>query len=162
MVSSMIISGRLVNPHNHIIVSFYDLILCRKNKIKALFGYWTHCVFSCDAQAYESYLKSGKPLPTVKVDENYNEVSANGRMPATRTSLGNENRTMHNSYSESEVMNMSKHERASQLHKTGTLADNTNLSNAHNSHQNYHLLDCEEIWRVAPRPPHSAEVSIDR
>lgn len=44
-------------------------ILHRKNKVKALFGYWTHCFYTCDASAYEDYIKSGKRLPTLEVDE---------------------------------------------------------------------------------------------
>lgn len=46
----------------------------KKRKIKALFGYWTHCFYTCDVAAYESFVKSGKRLPTIEVDEFFNDI----------------------------------------------------------------------------------------
>lgn len=36
-----------------------------------MYGYWTHCFYSCDADAYDSYVKSGKKLPMAQFDKNY-------------------------------------------------------------------------------------------
>lgn len=47
-----------------------------KKKVKALFGYWTHCFYTCEPQAYEDYLKSGKRLPTLEVDEFFVEKNS--------------------------------------------------------------------------------------
>lgn len=37
-----------------------------------MYGYWTHCFYSCDSHAYESYLKTGKKLPMAQFDKNSN------------------------------------------------------------------------------------------
>ena len=47
----------------------------KKRKISALYGYWTHCVYSCDVDSFEAYIKSGKKLPTIEVDEHFNEIT---------------------------------------------------------------------------------------
>ena len=45
----------------------------KKRKLSALYGFWSHCVYSCDVDAFEAYVKSGKTLPTLDVDEFFNE-----------------------------------------------------------------------------------------
>jgi hypothetical protein len=47
-----------------------------KNKKKALYGYWTHCMYSCNPNEFDEYVRSDKQLPMVKLDENFNEVEA--------------------------------------------------------------------------------------
>ena len=58
---------------NKLTINFCDefilmILIYRKNKIKALYGYWTHCFYSCDIKTYEDYLKSNKVIPTVNID----------------------------------------------------------------------------------------------
>jgi hypothetical protein len=50
--------------------------LNRKNKVKALYGYWSHCLYSCDAHAYEAWMKSNKPLPLVQLDSHFNVINS--------------------------------------------------------------------------------------
>lgn len=40
-----------------------------------MYGYWTHCFYSCDVDSYESHIKSGKKLPMTQFDKNYNPTS---------------------------------------------------------------------------------------
>jgi len=42
-----------------------------------LYGYWTHCLYSCDPSTYDSYIKQNKPLPTVRLDQFFNVINAN-------------------------------------------------------------------------------------
>lgn len=37
-----------------------------------MYGYWTHCFYSCDPEAFESFTKTGKKLPMAQFDKNYN------------------------------------------------------------------------------------------
>lgn len=39
-----------------------------------MYGYWSHCLYSCDVESFESYVKSNKQLPTAKFDKYYNVV----------------------------------------------------------------------------------------
>jgi hypothetical protein len=41
----------------------------RKNRVKALYGYWTHCFYSCDVKVYEDYIANNKNIPTLSMDE---------------------------------------------------------------------------------------------
>lgn len=44
------------------------------NKLKAMYGYWTHCLYSCDAESFENYLKTNKTLPVAKYDKYFNII----------------------------------------------------------------------------------------
>jgi hypothetical protein len=48
----------------------------RKNKVRALFGNWTNCFYSCDANSYDSYTKSSKALPMAEFDQHLNQLSS--------------------------------------------------------------------------------------
>jgi hypothetical protein len=37
--------------------------------MKALYGYWTHFLYSCSVETYENYLKMHKELPKLHIDE---------------------------------------------------------------------------------------------
>lgn len=39
-----------------------------------MYGYWSHCLYSCEVESFESYIKSNKPLPTSEFDKFYNVV----------------------------------------------------------------------------------------
>lgn len=48
--------------------------LKRGNKVKALYGYWTHCIYSCDVESFESFVEAKKPFPVAKFDKYFNVV----------------------------------------------------------------------------------------
>lgn len=48
----------------------------KKNKVRALFGNWTNCFYSCDANSYDSYTKSSKALPMAEFDQHLNQLSS--------------------------------------------------------------------------------------
>ncbi len=41
----------------------------RKNKIKALYGYWTHFLCSCSVETFENYVNTRKELPALHIDD---------------------------------------------------------------------------------------------
>jgi oxysterol-binding protein-related protein 1/2 len=109
----------------------------KKNKVKALFGYWTHCVFMCEPTAYDAYIKKSKNiLPTIKVDENYNEVPS-------KTS-DNFIRANHSFSDINSSKNVLKRNEAS---STAFLGNHLPI-----------LTDCTLMWKANPRPSYSAEV----
>lgn len=165
-----------------------DDFVLRKNKIKALYGYWTHCVYSCDPRAYEELVKSGKPLPMVKLDEYFNEVGTPSTINSARHNQSDPN--LHNS-SENMAGSESNGKTGAGFNLNDTNAEDSNfyrnkispevdknlskdvqrkLSLKRNepgastfasfptSSSNAQLPDLFEVWRVVPRPTYASEV----
>lgn len=43
-----------------------------------MYGYWTHCYYSCEADSYDTYVKvKNKRPPVGKFDKNYNKIAVN-------------------------------------------------------------------------------------
>lgn len=98
------------------------------NKLKAMYGYWTHCMYSCDPDAFENYIKDNKtPPPSAKFDKYFNQIEP--LIPSNSNF----------------VNNLTLNER-----------DNQNSSVLPNS--NGDIKDLAEIWTVKPHPPYSAQV----
>jgi len=57
-----------------------------------LFGYWTHCFFSCDVEAYEACIKSGKQLPRPNLDEFFNDITDTHQNQSSQSSHENVNK----------------------------------------------------------------------
>ena len=157
----------------------------RKNKIKALYGYWTHCVYSCDPRAYDELVKSGKPLPMVKLDEYFNEVGTPSTINSARHNHSDP--SMHNASSSDNVANESnggfnlnesaedsnfyRNKISPDLDKNLSKDVQRKLSLKRNepgastfasfptSSSNAQLpADLFEVWRVVPRPTYASEV----
>jgi len=47
----------------------------KKTKVKALYGYWTHRLYTMDVDKYEHHIKHNIPLPMSTVDEFFNELT---------------------------------------------------------------------------------------
>lgn len=45
-------------------------------KVKAIYGYYTHCLYSCEPNSFESFVKRGKKLPVAQFDKFYNLVES--------------------------------------------------------------------------------------
>ncbi len=144
-------------------------------KKRALYGFWTHCFYSCNVDEYESITKSAKLLPMVQMDENFNEIEPIGN---EKVHLLSEKK-----HSFSDLLNlfhMHKNSGSNEKEKltNNDLIKNTNqynnqensddkqahqdLSRIHNGTlpNDYYLikqLDLFEIWRVLPRPKNASD-----
>lgn len=108
----------------------------KKNKLKALYGYWTHCVYSCDVGLYESFIKSGKRLPTVEVDKFFSEVNNTNNLP---------------SHSSNNLEDASMDSNKKQMYR------NSNASSSLTSNPDFKLLNAVEVWRADSRPSYADE-----
>ena len=147
-------------------------VYIRKNKIKALYGYWTHCLYSCDVSAYENYLKTGKPLPIVQLDEWFNEINISNPMHKIHSDVD-----LANVNNKKERPNFNLHSDDDDEEKRGGGGDNHNESpDAHkktNELKNIQqastvslpvggsnkLAGLVELWRAVPRPTYTADVN---
>ncbi len=77
--------------------------------MRALYGYWTHCLYSCDPDVYEKYVKSNNQLPMVQLDSLFNEIKHTSG--SHKESASNENNlsglSSHN-HSETDLLHMDK------------------------------------------------------
>ncbi len=154
-----------------------------------MYGYWSHCLYSCDAQSYDAYMRSGKQLPLVQLDQHFNMIDSeqnrlllssstqvNTHSMADLTSLSNNKDTaagavkfnLNNVNGETD----SNIENNENLLRKGTEAANGKLkstplittasSPAFSSLAIKHALsDLVELWRVVPKPTYTADVCIN-
>lgn len=54
-----------------------------------MYGYWTHCFYSCDADSYEAYVKTGKKLPMTQFDKNFNPINPLSPSAALKSASSN-------------------------------------------------------------------------
>ena len=133
-----------------------------------MYGYWTHCVYSCDAQAYDNHIKHNRPLPMVKMDENFNEINSSSSLFNSRHNhsdselahakfeLANEDDTPRKT--NNNELNERKSDEAQRklaATKKAELASAGLLQSVSGAHS----LDVTELWRVVPRPSYAEDVS---
>jgi len=129
----------------------------RKTKLKALYGFWTHCVYTCDANDYDNYIKTNKPLPMVQLDEFFNEIStadsANNNINGHINNNNNSNSSI-SSNVEQKLVDETKS-------KLSLVNNNSNHIEVNVSAMSGTIqLNATEIWRATPRPTHGADVSL--
>jgi len=138
----------------------------KKNKLKALYGYWTHCLYSCDVSAYENYLKTGKPLPTVQLDEWFNEINNSNSMHKIHSDvdLANINKKERPTFNlNSDDDNIEKggdnqHEPLDAHKKSNDLKNVPQASTASlPASSSNKLAGLTELWRAVPRPSYTAD-----
>lgn len=151
----------------------------RKTKVRALYGYWTHCLYACDAHSYESYTRSGKSLPLVQLDPHFNalnspqnaifETHSHPDLTSLASSTTN-NKVKFGLNGDLSPTSDGKTTAASggldnSLNK-GTTANKLRRMDAAASSPafatpavlKHQLSNLIELWRVVPRPPYAADV----
>ena len=119
--------------------------------MRALYGFWSHCLYSCDPKEYDHYSKSSsKKLPMIEIDEFFNE----------KNSLSNSSNFYHtkNIHSESNLNHVDslssfKDESSKLGSKKSEPAFNSVYSKVSED------LDLVELWKVVPRPKYAADVN---
>ena len=151
---------------------FFPLIIKtkfnRKNKLRTLYGYWTHCLYSCDPNTYESWTKQGKMLPTVKLDQYFNPINVNNndseldenksnkisiRMNNSETTEDNETKMSTNGSNGD--LNNSEFLKSSHSDKDQRLVEDTEQKL---KIKNSETQEFQEVWRAVPRPIYGADV----
>jgi hypothetical protein len=150
-----------------------------------LYGYWSHCLYSCDAQSYDAYMKSGKQLPMVQLDQHFNAIDSeqNRQLLSGSAQIGTHSHadlaslagkdngvkfslSAVNGESDSNIENNENLVRKSGAEANGKLK--TGLTSAASSPAfsslaiKHSLNDLVELWRVVPKPTYTADVSQKR
>lgn len=121
------------------------------NKLKAMYGYWTHCIYSCDPDTLENYLKTNKTPPCAKFDTCFNQIeplissSLNNSASNMKFGSGNRNSSVFSDYS-------------NRLASNGEIALN---SSTVKTNMSVDLKELTEIWTVKQHPPNSRQVKKD-
>lgn len=156
-----------------------------KNKLKALYGYWSHCMYSCDVESYESHIKSNNALPMAKFDKYFNVVepliplntySSNANLRAISNTPGDLNDAPSgNRHSTQSVPrfnlrdNGEANEDESWDNEAIVAQANNRLSVPVSLEKSKHMMtslsslsnlvkDLDELWTVNPHPPYASEV----
>lgn len=152
-------------------------------KLKALYGYTSHCFYSCDTESFENYLKSKKPLPTAKFDKYFNKIDTQTMFKNHDSNRSNESSLIGRSsfrYSLNDTCKSDLQERKNELlvanisnknHKLPHASSNiniisndntweSNLSSSDASLPTKLINDLNEIWVIKPQPHYSAEVDL--
>ena len=126
-----------------------------------MYGYWTHCVYSCDPNEFDNYIKGNKPLPMTQLDDFFNEIPStlsSSRQHAhsdsnfTNHNLGDKSNGNLNSENNAEQKLVDETQSKLSLMNSSSSVSISTLSGSPK-------LDVSEIWRAVPRPPHGPEVS---
>ena len=152
-----------------------------------MYGYWTHCLYSCEPSVYDSYIKQNKQLPTVKLDQFFNpinvnndsdmevnspNVNENNNDKSNRKSIrinangstNIESKTGANSNESNGDFSCNEFLKSNlQCEKEKSLADETEQRLKINSSFNLkssskNSEEFEEIWLAVPRPNYGADV----
>ena len=125
-----------------------------------MYGFWTHCVYTCDANDYDNYVKTNKPLPMVQLDEFFNEIPTTDSANLNNNNNGHINNDSNNSIS-SNVEQKLVDETKSKLSLVNNNNNNSNHKEVNVSAISGTIqLNATEIWRATPRPTHGADVSL--
>lgn len=113
-----------------------------------MYGYWSHCLYSCDPKEYDHYVKSSsKKLPMIEVDEFFNEKNSDNFYHG---------KSIHSESDLNKIDNLSKQkeENSKLSSKKSEPAFNSAFLKASED------LDLIELWKVQPRPSYTADVKF--
>lgn len=127
-----------------------------------MYGYWTHCVYSCDANEYDNYMKTNKPLPMTRLDELFNELPSNRNInnrhhAHSEANFLTEQKTTDNSSKNGHLDNDEQKLVDETQSKLSLMNSSSSVSISALSSSS--KLDVSEIWRAVPRPTYTADVS---
>jgi hypothetical protein len=134
----MIISRKSLILNNKRSLSLFTLP--RKTKIKALYGYWTHCFYSCDIKIYDDYLKSNKTVPTIHIDDCL-KPKLQATSSSTKPFVSPSTNLIRQSYSESALLNN----------------QNNNNKEEESFESCTSIPGSFELWRASPMPDNSSQ-----
>jgi hypothetical protein len=126
-----------------------------------LYGYWTHCVYSCDPNEFDNYIKGNKPLPITQVDDLFNELPST--LSSSRQHAHSDSNFTNHNLSDKSNGNLNGESNAEQKLVDETQSKlsliNSSSSASISAQAGSSKLDVKEIWRAVPRPPYGSEVS---
>ena len=118
----------------------------RKNKIKALYGYWTHCFYSCDLKIYEDYLKAHKEIPTINIDACF-RPKLQTAFSSTKPFVSPSTTPLKQNHSDSELHNNNNNNNNNIGEEEAAFEHNTPTS----------IPGSCELWRANPMPEYSSQ-----
>jgi hypothetical protein len=130
----------------------------KKNKLKYLYGYWTHCLYSCDQETQENYKHQGQPLPMIQLDKFFNPCSSetNSKINVNKSNSYNYQSLNQENGDLVVVVDSLKNESVikpsfsqNKIRESGSNASLKSLGDEGK--------DCHELWRAVPRPKNADE-----
>lgn len=131
-----------------------------------MYGYWTHCFYSCDVKTYEDYLKVHKEMPTIHIDQCFRPNKLANAATTARGLSSFDDKTSDNNCNNNSDTNIRHNHSDSEFVYYNN--NNNNCSNGNDeSYKNAStslpvdtsaLVNSCELWRANPMPEYATQV----